>query len=75
MSYGSSGGTRAVEHLRLIMAELQIADVRSQVALSLFTDFENFTAFKPAALHQKSLKSMFDQLIAWSGAMRTLRSD
>lgn len=74
VSYGSAGGTRAVEHLRLIMAELQIADVRSQVALSLFTDFENFSVFKPAALHQNSLKSMFDQLIAWSGAMKTLRS-
>lgn len=29
------------------MAELQVADVRSQVALSLFTDFENMQAFKP----------------------------
>ena len=75
VSFGSSGGTRAVEHLRLIMGELQVADVRSQVALSLFTDFENFSVFKPAALHQKSLKSMFDQIVAWSGAMKTLRSD
>lgn len=74
VSFGSSGGTRAVEHLRLIMGELQIADVRSQVALSLFTDFENFSAFKPQALHEKSLKSMLDQLIAWSGAMKTVRT-
>lgn len=74
VSFGSSGGTRAVEHLRLIMGELQIADVRSQVALSLFTDFENFSAFKPQALHEKSLKSMLDQLVAWSGAMKTVRS-
>jgi len=34
----------AVESLRLVMGELQVADVRAQVALSLFTDFENFTA-------------------------------
>lgn len=74
VSFGSSGGTRAVEHLRLIMGELQIADVRSQVALSLFTDFENFSAFKPQALHEKSLKSMLDQLVAWSGAMKTVRT-
>jgi NAD(P)H-dependent FMN reductase len=67
-------GTRAVEHLRLIMGELQIADVRSQVALSLFTDFENFSTFKPQALHEKSLKSMLDQLIAWSGAMKSVRA-
>ena len=74
VSFGSSGGTRAVEHLRLIMGELQIADVRSQVALSLFADFENFSAFKPQALHEKSLKSMLDQLIAWSGAMKSVRA-
>jgi len=74
VSFGSSGGTRAVEHLRLIMGELQIADVRSQVALSLFTDFENFSAFKPQALHEKSLKSMLDQLVAWSGAMKSVRA-
>src|SRR6187401_3809123 len=39
VGYGSAGGTRAVESLRLVMAELQIADVRNQVMLSLFTDF------------------------------------
>jgi NAD(P)H-dependent FMN reductase len=74
VSFGSSGGTRAVEHLRLILGELQIADVRSQVALSLFTDFENFSTFKPQPLHEKSLKSMLDQLLAWSGAMKTVRA-
>ena len=74
VSFGSSGGTRAVEHLRLIMGELQVADVRSQVALSLFTDFENFSTFRPQALHEKSLKSMLDQLVAWSGAMRSVRT-
>jgi NAD(P)H-dependent FMN reductase len=73
VAYGSSGGTRAVENLRLIMGELQVADVRSQVALSLFTDFENFSVFKPAALHENSLKTMLDQLVAWGGALKTLR--
>ena len=47
VGYGGAGGTRAVEQLRLVMGELQIADVRAQVALSLFADFENFTVFKP----------------------------
>ena len=35
VGYGSAGGTRAVEQLRLIMAEVQIATVRAQVMLSL----------------------------------------
>src|SRR3954464_13486800 len=47
VGYGSAGGTRAGEQLRLVMAELQVATVRNQVGLSLFTDFENFTSFKP----------------------------
>lgn len=74
VGYGSAGGVRAVEHLRLVMAEVQVATVRNQVALSLFTDFENYTNFKPAAHHEKSLNGMLDQLIAWSGALKTLRA-
>src|SRR4029077_5559029 len=35
VSYGSAGGARAVEHLRLNLAEVQMATVRNQVLLSL----------------------------------------
>jgi NAD(P)H-dependent FMN reductase len=73
VGYGSAGGVRAVEHLRVIMAELQIADVRAQVMLSLFTDFENYSTFKPAPQHEKTLGTMLDQLLAWGAAMRTIR--
>ncbi len=73
VGYGSAGGTRAVEQLRLVMAEVQVATVRNQVALSLFTDFENFTTFKPDPRHEKSLNQMFDQLVAWAGALKPLR--
>jgi NAD(P)H-dependent FMN reductase len=75
VGYGSAGGTRAVEQLRLVMGELQVADVRAQVALSLFTDFENFTAFKPAPMHEKSVNTMLDQIIAWGTALKTLRKE
>ncbi len=73
VSYGSAGGTRAVEHLRLVMGELQIADVRAQVSLSLFTDFENFSSFNPAAHQEDAITPMLDQLIAWSTALKPLR--
>jgi len=73
VSYGSAGGVRAVENLRLIAGELQMADVRSQVTLSLFTDFVNMNEFKPADLHENSVVSLFDQVIAWSNALKTLR--
>jgi NAD(P)H-dependent FMN reductase len=73
VGYGSAGGVRAVEALRLIMGELQVADVRAQVMLSLFTDFENYSIFKPAPQHEQTLKTMLDQLLAWGQAMRTVR--
>jgi NAD(P)H-dependent FMN reductase len=65
---------RSVEHLRLVMAELQIADVRAQVTLSLFTDFENFTTFKPAAFQEQYVNTMLDQVIAWGIALKALRT-
>lgn len=73
IGYGSAGGVRAVEQLRLVFAELQVATVRAQVQLSLFTDFESFTTFKPAPNHEKTLATMLDQLEAWSLAMRSVR--
>jgi NAD(P)H-dependent FMN reductase len=73
VSYGSTGGARAAEHLRGIMGELMIADVRVHPTLSLFTDFENGTEFKPAELHLNNVNAMLDQVIAWSGALKTLR--
>jgi NAD(P)H-dependent FMN reductase len=73
VSYGSAGGVRAVEHLRLIAAELQMADVRQQVILSLFTDFEDYTKFNPADRHRSSVETMLGQLIAWSHAMKGVR--
>jgi NAD(P)H-dependent FMN reductase len=73
VSYGGAGGARAVEQLRLVMAEVQIATVRNQVLLSMFTDFENFSVFKPAPQHEKSVNAMLDQVIAWGGALKALR--
>jgi len=74
VGYGSAGGVRAVEQLRLVMGEVQVADVRAQVMLSLVTDFENMTTFKPAAYHEKSVNAMLQQVVAWGGALKTLRT-
>lgn len=73
VGYGSAGGVRAVEHLRLVMGELMVADVRAQVMLSLYTDFENFTTFKPAPHHEKSVQAMLDQLVSWGTALQNVR--
>jgi NAD(P)H-dependent FMN reductase len=74
VGYGGASGTRAVENLRSVMAELQVATVRAQVGLSLFTDFESFSVFKPAPQQEQSVNGMLDQVIAWGGALKTLRS-
>ncbi len=74
VGYGSAGGVRAVEGLRLIMGELQVADVRSQVALSLMTDFKNYSEFTPADYHEQVLHGMLDQVVAWTEALAPLRA-
>ncbi|RAY11858.1 NADPH-dependent FMN reductase [Actinomadura craniellae] len=74
VSYGTVGGARAVEHLRLIAGELMMADVRNQVALSLHTDFENFSVFKPGVHQLDALTATLDQVVAWSTALAPLRT-
>lgn len=73
VGYGSLGGTRAHENLRLILGELQVADVRTAVTFSLMTDFENFSEFKPADYHEENAKTMIDQVLSWSGALKAIR--
>jgi NAD(P)H-dependent FMN reductase len=74
VGYGSSNGVRAVEHLRQIVAEVMMADVRVAVGLSLFDDFEQFTIFKPRDLHEKIVDMMLGQVESWAGALRPLRN-
>ena len=73
VGYGAMGGQRAVEHLRLIAGELQMADVRQQVAVSLLTDFENRSTMKPVPHLEPGLEILFDQVESWAGALRTVR--
>ena len=74
VGYGGAGGTRAVENLRLVMAEVMVATVRAQVALSLSTDFENYSVFKPDPKHEKSLATLLDQVLAWGTALQGVRA-
>jgi NAD(P)H-dependent FMN reductase len=73
VAYGSVGGTRAVEHLRGIASELQLAHVRQQLSFSMFTDFENWSVFTPGPQHAAAADVLFDQLETWAGAMQSVR--
>jgi NAD(P)H-dependent FMN reductase len=74
VSYGAIGGARAIEHLRGILSELQVAHVRQQLSFSLFSDFENLSVFNPGPQHDDIAEALFAQLEAWSGALKPLRS-
>jgi NAD(P)H-dependent FMN reductase len=74
VSYGAdAGGARAVEHLRVVLGELRVADVRTMVALSLYHDFENFTHFTPSESAVQKADEMLAQLASWGRALRTVR--
>ena len=74
VGYGGAGGTRAVEQLRLVMGEIKVADVRAQVALSMYDDFENFSTFKPRARQESAVTAMLDDLVAWGRALQAVRA-
>ncbi|MFF2050293.1 NADPH-dependent FMN reductase [Leifsonia sp. NPDC058194] len=73
VGYGTVGAARAVEQLRLIAAGVDMATVRAQVALSLFTDFRERTAFDPAPSAERALDTVLDRVVAWSGALKSVR--
>jgi NAD(P)H-dependent FMN reductase len=73
VGYGSLGGTRAHEQLRLILAELQVATVRTAATFSLMSDFENMSEFKPAEHHNENINGMLNQVISWSRALKSVR--
>ncbi|QES43485.1 NADPH-dependent FMN reductase [Streptomyces venezuelae] len=75
VSYGAiSGGLRAVEHLRVVMAELNATTIRNTVSLhnawGLFDADGNMTA--PAS--DAAVKTMLDQLAWWALALRDARA-
>jgi len=72
-SYEAACGARAVEQMRLVLAEVHIATVRGHVLLSRMTDVENFTTFKPEPHQQKSVGTVLDQVIPRGGALKQLR--
>jgi NAD(P)H-dependent FMN reductase len=73
VSYGGAGGARAAEQLRLVCGALQMADVAHQVTLSLLTEFENHSVFRPGDDATTTLAAMLDQVVAWSTALAPLR--
>ena len=74
VSYGSAFGVRAVEHLRGILSELQVAHVQKTGMFSLFTDFKDFSEFTPTERQAASVDPMLDQLVIWAKALEPVRA-
>ncbi|WP_010094075.1 NADPH-dependent FMN reductase [Ornithinibacillus scapharcae] len=73
VSYGSTLGVSAANDLRLILSVPKVATVGTQVAMNLFTDFQDMSKFNPAPFHQKTVIKLLDEVIAWSTALKTIR--
>jgi alpha/beta superfamily hydrolase len=56
------------------MGEIKVADVRAQVALSMYTDFENFSTLKPGPHQEAAVNAMLDDLVPWGQALQTMRT-
>lgn len=74
VGYGVDGGIRAVEHLRLVLAELHVATVRDQVALSIRDDVDDTGRLTPRPHQSTRLDAMLDGLVSWSVALAPLRT-
>lgn len=82
VAYGSMGGSRALEHLRAIGIELQMASTRSAVHLAGADFFKVHPGFGGSgnlddvnATIGDSTTAMLDELAWWVGATRSARAD
>lgn len=76
VGYGSVGGARAIEHLRLIAAELQVATARTGVYIQgadFMAVWKEGKELNDITYLQAGVKEMLDQLVWWAGALKAAR--
>lgn len=73
VSYGSTLGVGATFALRQTLSNLGVAIVPAFGALSIFTDFENMSTFKPGDHHNDSIQAAIDGVVLWAKALKTIR--
>lgn len=78
VGYGSVGGARAIEHLRLISVELQMAPVRTGVHIQ-GSDFMAVSRGDKSLLEldylQQNAATMLDELVWWTKATKAAREN
>ena len=76
VGYGSVGGARAVEQLRLINIELQMAPMRSGVHIQgadFLAVWQQGKDIGELTYLRQNAKDMLDQLVWWTNALKTAR--
>jgi NAD(P)H-dependent FMN reductase len=76
VAYGGSGGARAVEHLRGILAELQVASLKFPVHIGMTEMLGIMREGKTMADYPyliDTAKTMLDELVWWTNALKAAR--
>lgn len=76
IGYGAVGGARAIEHLRLVAAELQMATIRTGVYIQgadFMAVWKEGKDLKDIGYLQAGVKDMLDQLVWWTKALKAAR--
>ena len=73
VSYGVVNGVRAVEHLKQIVVQLNMAPLNSQVNFSVFQHWDEKGEFKPDDRSKESLNKLTADLLWWGDALKTAR--
>lgn len=76
VGYGAVGGARAVEQLRLVAAELQLATIRTGVYVQgadFMAVWQQGKNLKDIEHLQKGVTDMLDQLAWWAKALKSAR--
>jgi NAD(P)H-dependent FMN reductase len=77
VGYGNAGGARAIEQLRLILVELQVAPLRSAVHIGrddfigMLLHGKSFADFPQL---EQAANTMLDELLWWTGALHARRT-
>lgn len=75
VSYGSQGGVRAGQVLRLVLGGLHVAVISTGLSLSILTDFDSEENFTPADNLEGIFNKLLDRLLAWGEPLKVLRAN
>lgn len=77
VSYGGvSGGTRSVQMAKQVVTSLKMMPIFEAVAIPFFSQYIDATTrvFSPGEVQEKAAAAMLDELLKWTGALKTIRT-